>query len=335
MTGPHPAVAQVRHAVRAALDDLVPGTTILVAVSGGSDSMALAAATAFESRRGRWRCAAVVVDHQLQTGSAALSQRTAGLLTDLGIDPVHVESVEVGTAGGPEAAARTARYQAIDAVALRLGAEAVLLGHTRDDQAESVLLGLARGSGARSIRGMAPVNGLYRRPLIEVDRATTRAACVAEQLVIWEDPHNDDDAFTRVRLRHHVMPRLETELGPGFATALARTAALLREDDAALEQWADQVRTAARCVDDEGYESLEVDVLAAAPAGVRRRVLRTEALEAGVPGGDLRSTHLADTDALVTQWRGQGPVHLPGGVRASRVCGRLKLAPQSADERRS
>ena len=107
---------------------------------------------------------------------------------------------------------------------------------------------------------------------------------------------------------------------------------MLREDDEALEQWAAQVRVAARCLDDHGREALDVEVLVAAPAAVRRRVLRAEALECGVPGGDLRASHLADVDALVTQWKGQGPVHLPGGVRATRDCGRLQLAPRDAAE---
>lgn len=334
MTGPHPAVAQVRHAVRTALGDVPPGSLVLVAASGGADSMALAAAAAFEARSASWRCAAVVVDHQLQQDSAATAQRAAEMLVDLGFDPVLVRAVDVGAEGGPEAAARSARYGAIAAVADELGSVAVLLGHTRDDQAESVLLGLARGSGARSISGMAPVRGIYRRPLLDIDRTTTRAACVAEGVTFWDDPHNDDAAFARVRVRHQVLPLLERELGPGVSTALARTAALLRDDDEALEQWADEVRSAARCRDGEGLSALDVEVLAAVPAAVRRRVLRAEALEFGVPGGDLRASHLADTDALVTAWKGQGPVHLPGGVLATRDCGRLQLAPHAAAERR-
>lgn len=182
--------------------------------------------------------------------------------------------------------------------------------------------------------GMAPSRGVYRRPILEIDRATTRAACVAQAVPIWDDPQNDDDAFSRVRLRHRVMPVIERELGPGVSDALARTADLLRHDDAALEQWAGEVRAAARCLDGDGGPALDVELLAAVPVAVRRRVLRAEALESGVPGGDLRASHLADVDALVTRWKGQGAVHLPGGVRATRDCGRLQLAPQEAAERR-
>ncbi|MCZ3386880.1 MAG: tRNA lysidine(34) synthetase TilS [Actinomycetia bacterium] len=332
MTGPHPAVARVRLAVRAALGDLPPGSLVLVAVSGGADSMALAAAAAFESRSAGLRCAAVVVDHQLQSGSHAVAEEAAKALVGLGVDPVRVRAVDVGGEGGPEAAARAARYAAIDATAVELGAVAVLLGHTRDDQAESVLLGLARGSGARSLSGMAHARGLYRRPLLDVERATTCAACAAEAIAVWDDPHNEDDAFARVRLRHRVLPVIEAELGPGVSRALARTAALLREDDAALEQWADEVRVAASAPDGRGNHALDVEVLAAAPAAVRRRVLRAEALWAGVPGGDLRASHLTGVDALVMRWKGQGPAHLPGGIRATRDCGRLQLAPHETVE---
>lgn len=332
MTGPHPAVAQVRRAVRTALADLPPGSVVLVAVSGGADSMALAAAAAFEARSAPWRCAGVVVDHQLQEGSAEVADQVANLVLGLGVDPVIGKRAHVTGEGGPEAAARRARYAAIEDAADTTRAACVLLGHTLEDQAESVLLGLARGSGARSIRGMAAVSGLYRRPLLGVDRATTRAACAAEGLDVWDDPHNVDDSFTRVRLRSRVMPGLEREIGPGVTAALARTAAMLREDDEALEQWAAEVRVAARCLDDHGRHALDVEVLAEAPTAVRRRVMRAEALECGVPGGDLRASHLADVDALVMQWRGQGPVHLPGGVRAERDCGRLQLAPWDAAE---
>ncbi len=332
MTGPHPAVARVRHAVRDCLADVPPGAVVLVAASGGADSMALAAATAFEARTTGWRVAAVVVDHQLQSGSASAARSAADALAQLAFDPVVIRAVRVGTQGGPEAAARTARYDAIDQVASELDAVAVLLGHTRDDQAESVLLGLARGSGARSISGMAPVRGRYRRPLLALDRITTREACSAEEVPVWDDPHNDDSSFTRVRVRQRVIPVVERELGPGVVASLARTADLLREDDAALEQWANDIRSAARCRDDAGRQALDAEVLAAAPVAVRRRVLRAEALECGVPGGDLRASHLADVDALVTRWRGQGPVHLPGGVRAERDCGRLQLAPLPAAE---
>jgi tRNA(Ile)-lysidine synthase len=292
--------------------------------------MALAAATVFEARAAGWVVAGVLVDHQLQSGSGDVASRVRIALERLGLIHVVVRAVQVGTEGGPEAAARVARYDAIDATAEELSAEVVLLGHTRDDQAETVLLGLARGSGARSLSGMAPARGRYRRPLLDVRRQTTRDACVAEQVPIWDDPHNDDLAYARVRVRERALPTLERELGPGLRESLARSADLLRDDDEALEQWAGTVRAQAVA----GGEGLDAETLAGTPAAVRRRVLRAEAIDAGSPGGKLRASHLRDLDALVVGWSGQGEVHLPGGIRASRTCGRLLFAPSTgADER--
>src|SRR5580692_10028441 len=154
--GPHPAVAQARACVRRCLGDLEPGDLILAACSGGADSLALAAALAHEAPRLGLRAGGVTVDHGLQAGSARQAAAVAALLAGLGLDPVRSVRVAVAAAaghGGPEAAARAARYDALDEAARSTGAVAVLLGHTRDDQAETVLLGLARGSGARSLAG--------------------------------------------------------------------------------------------------------------------------------------------------------------------------------------
>jgi tRNA(Ile)-lysidine synthase len=318
--GPTPEVAAVRRAVRAAVTDLGPGDLVLVACSGGADSVALAAATAFEARRTGLRAGAVTVDHQLQPGSADRAAAVAGWLRDQGLDPVEVVTVDVGSAGGPEAAAREARYAALASAASRLGAAAVLLGHTRDDQAETVLLGLARGSGGRSLAGMAPRSGLYRRPLLDLPRSAVRSAAAGHDS--WDDPHNADPAFARSRVRHAALPALEAALGPGVAAALARSAALLRADADALDGWA------AMAYDDAGgaaADGLAVDVLARLPAAVRARVLRRAALAAGAPPTDLSAHHVGELDRLVTEWHGQGPLDLPGHIRAARRCGRLHL----------
>ena len=307
--------------MRAAVRDLAPGDLLLVACSGGADSLALAAATAFEAPRAGLRAGAVTVDHQLQTGSADRASALAGRLTRLGLDPVHVATVDVGQTGGPEAAARAARYRALEDAADRLGAAAVLLGHTRDDQAETVLLGLARGSGARSLSGMAALSGRYRRPLLDLDRAVVRSA--AAGLETWEDPHNADPSFSRSRVRHAALPALEAALGPGVTAALARTASLLRADADALDTWAEQ---AAKQVYDDAGEGLDVPALAALPAAVRTRVLRRAALEAGSPAGDLSAGHVGELDRLVTDWHGQGPLDLPGQVSVARRCGRLRFS---------
>jgi tRNA(Ile)-lysidine synthase len=318
--GPSPAVASVRLAVRRALADLEPGDLVLVAASGGADSLALAAAAAFEVPRLGLRAGAVTVDHGLQAGAGERARQVAEVLTGLGLDPVDVRAVQVGSGGGPEAAARSARYAALAAAADEHGAAAVLLAHTRDDQAETVLLGLARGSGGRSLAGMAARSGRYRRPLLGLDRATVRSA--ADGLPVWDDPHNDDPSFARVRVRRAALPALEDALGPGIAAALARTAALLRADTDALDEWAERAGT-----DVTGSDgSLDVEGLERLPVAVRSRVVRRAALAAGAPAGDLRAEHVEAVDALVTDWHGQGPLQLPGGLTVRRECGRLQIA---------
>ncbi|HEU4947792.1 MAG TPA: tRNA lysidine(34) synthetase TilS [Kribbella sp.] len=316
----------MREAVRDALDELPHGTTVLVACSGGADSLALAAATAFEAPKLGLRAGAVIVDHRLQAGSAEVAVTAAEQCRALGLDPVRVLPVEVGIDGGPEGAARKARYEALRAAADELSADVVLLAHTRDDQAETVLLGLARGSGARSLAGMAPAAGLLRRPLLDVSRATTVAACLASGLRPWHDPHNDDLSYGRVRVRHEVLPVLEEALGPGVTEALARTAGLLRADADALDVLAaDLAETAVRL---EGDEVLcDIGMLEAEPLALRSRVLRQAALEAGCRPNDLTAAHVASVDVFVTDWRGQRWIDLPQGIRAVRRAGLIVLGP--------
>ena len=314
-----PALAAVRAAVRAALAELPGGALVLAAVSGGADSLALAAALAAEAPRAGQYAGAVTVDHGLQDGSADRAAEVAKVCVDLGLAPALIETVAVGADGGPEAAARDARYAALDEVAQRASAQAIAVGHTLDDQAETVLLGLARGSGARSLAGMPASRrlssgGLLVRPLLEVRRETTRRACEVLGLTPWDDPHNADPAYTRSRVRHGAMPALVDALGPGVPEALARTAALLRCDADALDGWAASVT-------DPG----DVRVLAALPAAVRARVLRQVAIEAGAPAGALSAGHIAAIDALITGWHGQGPVNLPGGLVAHRAYDRLSF----------
>jgi len=330
--GPHPAVAQVRVAVRRCLSGagLAAGDLVLAACSGGADSLALAAALAFEAPRLGLRAGGVTVDHGLQPGSAAQARTAARLMAEMGLDPVRSVCAEVARPDasatgypGPEAAAREGRYLALDQVARQAGAVAVVLGHTRDDQAETVLLGLARGSGTRSLAGMPDRSGIYLRPLLQVSRAQTEAACVALGLEPWQDPQNADPAFARARVRHRLLPALEQELGPGVADALARGARQLRADADFLDRLAaeESQRLASRGPD------LPLDLVAALPEAIRSRVLRNAAVAAGCPAGSLTARHVAALDALVTGWRGQRWTDLPGGIRGERRHGRLALRP--------
>ena len=308
--GPVPAVAAVRNAVRAAIADLCPGDLVLAACSGGADSLALAAGLAFVAPRMKLRAGGVTVDHGLQEGSAERAGAVADTLGSLAMNPVFREKVDVGSHGGPEAAARAARYEALAGAARRSGAKAVLLGHTLDDQAETVLLGLARGSGPRSLAGMPPRRGVFRRPLLAVRRETTRDACAALGLPPWEDPHNSDRRFARVRVRLDALPALEAALGPGVAAALARTADQLRSDAEVLDNLSAE-RSG-------GDSPLSASSLVDMPDAVRSRVLRSAAIAAGCPPGALTAAHVAHVAELVTDWHGQRWVDLPGGVRASR-----------------
>jgi len=320
--GPAPAVAEVRSAVRQCLGEFAAGDLVLAACSGGADSLALAAALAHEGPRCGLRAGGVTVDHGLQAGSAGRASDVTRVLTGLGLEPVACLRVAVPPGpghGGPEAAARTARYAALADAAHRTGAVAVLLAHSRDDQAENVLLGLARGSGTRSLAGMPARRGPYRRPLLGVGRATLQAACEALGLRPWDDPQNADPAFARARVRHRALPALEDALGPGVAEALARSARQLRADAEVLEDLAarqvEQVRDG-----DGGWQAC---LLAGLPDAIRTRVLRQAAIEAGCPPGAVTAGHIDSLDALVTSWRGQRWADLPGGVRGLRQRDRL------------
>ncbi|MFD5817469.1 tRNA lysidine(34) synthetase TilS [Streptomyces sp. NPDC059618] len=301
-----------------------PAPLVLVACSGGADSMALASALAFEAPKLGIRAGGITVDHGLQPGSELRADEVVLRLGELGLDPAESIAVTVGRDGGPEAAARDARYAALDSAAERHGATAILLGHTRDDQAETVLLGLARGSGIRSLSGMAAVSGAdgrYRRPFLHLDRQTARKACMVQSLPVWDDPHNADPAYTRSRLRHEGLPALEKALGKGVVEALARTAQLSRDDADALDAWASQAEASVR----DAAGLLECAKLYALPPAVRRRILRRAAIEAGAPAGSLFARHIEEIDRLITGWRGQGAINLPGKVVAQRQGGRLVI----------
>jgi tRNA(Ile)-lysidine synthase len=309
----------VRRAVDRGLADLQATDPVVVAVSGGADSIALARGVADLGRPGL----AVVVDHGLQDDSEAVAEYAAQLCRAVGLGDVRVISVQVATgpgSGGLEAAARAARRAALESVAAEVGAPAVLLGHTREDQAETVLLRLARGSGARSLSAMAPISGVWRRPLLDVPRDVVRGA-VAD-LDTWSDPHNADERFARVRVRRTALPALIDAVGSAAVDGLARSADQLRDDADALEAWADQALEQCRVAEAE----YDVEALRELPRAVRTRVLRHAALLAGCAPTDLTAEHVDRLEDLVCRWHGQGAVDLPGGICGGRECGRLGFA---------
>lgn len=308
---------RIRQPLLENLADVESGSRIVVGCSGGADSIALVRAAVHVGRELSIGVGAVIIDHQLQQGSMDVSRRALELCVTLGADPVTIVPVDVATgpgAGGLEAAARNARRAAFEQYAEQNSVAAVLLGHTLNDQAETVLLGLARGSGARSLSGMRPIDGLYRRPLLSVDRATVRES--VSDLDVFDDPHNEEPRFARVRVRHEVLPVLEEKLGPGVSDALARTADMLRDDADALDAMAQAALVAA---------GDDVAKLAELPAAVRTRVLRLMAINAGCTVNDLTREHVLGIDGLLTRWHGQGPLNLPGGVNVERSSGRLNF----------
>lgn len=348
-----PPRAAVRAAVRRALADLEPGERILVALSGGPDSMALAAGAAVVARQEGLVCGAVVVDHGLQPGSAEVAARAADQALVLGCSDVEVVRVQVPSgpgSGGPEAAARQERYAALERCATgggragRAPASAVLLGHTLDDQAETVLLALARGSGTRSLSGMAARSGVYRRPLLGlprdlVARAAADAAAEDHRLEPWSDPQNLDPGLRRVRIRRQALPALVEALGPGIAAALARTAELARDDADALDGWADDVwasipraelpaATGPGATMPAAEESLPVDgPTVGLPRAVVTRIVRRFLLSAGCPAEALTAEHVWSVTALLDERPGRADVALPGGRRARRVAASVVVRP--------
>ena len=325
------ALAQVRTALRRFLDRADAARaldcgTLAVACSGGADSLALAAATVECARSGAHAGLTVhglVVDHGLQPASAAVAERAARQLLGLGCASARVLPVAADPERNVEATARAARYAALAAARPHPDA-LVLLGHTMDDQAETVLLGLGRGSGPRSIAGMRELDPPWARPLLGVRRATTREACAEAGIPTWDDPHNDDPRFRRSRLRAEVLPLLEDVLAGGVTAALARTAAQLREDCDALDALAADLLAAAH----DGA-ALRTAALTPAQPAVRRRSLRAWLLEAGVP--ELTDAQLRAVDALVGTWHGQGGVALPGNLVARRAHGRLLVVRRGPD----
>lgn len=285
-------------------------TTYLVGVSGGGDSLALAWAAGLELPRANSAVGAVVVDHQLQEGSGNQAKRAADQATQLGLSPVVVKTVNPSGPGGPEEAARRARYQAFTEVVHETGAAGVLLGHTEDDQAETVLMGLARGSGPGSLKGMAQTDGFVHRPLLGLSRATLRQALQDAGVTWWEDPHNENPQFTRVRVRNDVMPVLEDALGPGISQALARTAELFRQDSSALEAAASKLLAIEMVRHSPTHCSLGVVCLVGEPEAIVVRVLRGLVLAVG--GTTASYSQTKAMQALVTHWSGQAAVSVTG-----------------------
>ncbi len=315
-----PALLELRQAVRFWFEKLEPNSKVCIGVSGGADSLALAAAAKLESKNFSIDLVAVIVDHGLQANSAEIAEFAKQQLIKLGFQDIFLGRASVQITDGLEASARRARYKVFQQAIETYGPNTFLLGHTKNDQAEGVLLGLARGSGTKSLSGMHEVSGIFVRPLLGIDRATTEIACHESNIEYWVDPHNSNQDFTRVRVRENILPLLENDIGPGIIDALARSAKILREDAIALDEWAENVFRQVEPRD------IEISILATLPVAVRSRVLRMAIYAAGAPAGSISAAHLEPIEAFVSDWRGQGHTSLPGGVKVCRISGRLSLS---------
>jgi tRNA(Ile)-lysidine synthase len=305
-------MADTRRAVRewAQSGDNPSDGLYLVALSGGGDSLALAWAAAQELPKLGLQVGAVIVDHQLQADSADVAGRAAHTAQRWGLSPVMTKVVQVAGGEGPEDSARQARYGAFSEALKETGALGVLLAHTEDDQAETVLLGLARGSGPGSLKGMARTDGVYHRPLLGLRRDVLRSALSDAGEDWWEDPHNSDPRFARVRVRTEILPLIESALGPGITEALARSAELFRNDSAVLDDLAHKLFVSVSSEHTPGHWSAPVSALADQPEALRSRVLRQLIISAGAPSPSFQ--HIREVSALVMDWKGQSEVSVAG-----------------------
>ncbi len=314
---------ELQNAVQNLLKDLDPGDLVLVGCSGGADSLALVWTTSVVGKRLELKTGAVIVDHQLIPESNDVAQNAKKQCEELGIEKVIIKKVEVNqTNEGLEAAARIARYEAFENVLHETNAKVILLAHTQDDQAETVLMRLTRGSGAKSLSGMSAISGKYLRPFLHLRKKIVHDSLDLIGMKAWQDPANFDNQYLRVKVRQELMPKLIEVLGEGAISSLDKTSQLLRLDNQALDELAQQFIDAQ---DDVKKNGLKVKELENLPEAIRTRVLKICAVASGVHPGPFSFEHIEAIDALVKNWHGQGNVDLPGFIQATRVDGSLRF----------
>jgi len=314
---------EMQNAVQNLLKDFDAGDYVLVGCSGGADSLALAWTTLVVGKRLELKTGVIIVDHQLFPESNSVALNAKKQCEDLGIEEVIIKKVNVEqNHEGLEAAARIARYEAFENVLQETNAQVILLAHTQDDQAETVLMRLTRGSGAKSLSGMAQVSGKYLRPFLHLRKKLVHDSLDLIGLKAWQDPANTDPQFLRVKVRHELMPKIVEVLGESAISSLDKTSQLLRLDNQALEDLAQQFFESQKDVKTNGLEISELEKL---PEAIRTRVLRICAIASGVHPGPFSFEHIEAIDALVKNWHGQGNVDLPGFIQATRVNGSLRF----------
>lgn len=315
-------VVALRNSVKACLE---PDTeSVVVGLSGGADSLVLTAVAVWVGERAGFTVQAVVVDHGLQIGSAKIASSAAMAATMLGATSIEIRNVDVGTDGGMEMAARTARRAALLEVA---NGRPILLGHTANDQAETVLLRLLRGSGAHSLSAMSACTKTWHRPFLSHSRGDIETAVVELLTPLgitpWQDPHNFDEVFSRVRIRN-LLETLSQEFGPSIISGLVRTADMLRADNQVLDHMATESFRMSH--NSETQVSMGVQELEDVSPAIRTRIIKLcfDQLTAGTrESSPLTHQHVMSVEALISSWSGQGGIALPLGVTARREYGRL------------
>lgn len=318
-------VVALRNSVKGCLES--DTTSVVVGLSGGADSLVLTAVAVWVGERSGFTVQAVVVDHGLQVGSSEIASSAALAATKLGAASIEIRNVDVGTDGGMEMAARIARRAALLEVA---NGRPILLGHTANDQAETVLLRLLRGSGAHSLSAMSACTGIWHRPFLSHPRGDIEIASVELLaplgIVPWRDPHNFDEGFSRVKMRKH-LDLLSEEFGPSIISGLVRTASMLRADDQALDDIATQFFLGSLAVEEtESGLSMSVEELEKMPSAIRTRLIKLcfDRLTVGTrENSPLTHQHVMSVEVLISGWLGQGGIALPLGVTAKREYGRL------------
>lgn len=329
------AVMTTRKAVKDSLADagiLTSQQFILVGLSGGADSLALAAAVAWVAERNSFTAGAIIVNHNLQEGSREVAETAAKQAESLGLAPVIIKDVSVPNscdAGGPENAARIARYQAFEEVLDMTGASRVLTAHTKNDNAEQVLISIARGSGTRSLAGIRKERDYLIRPFLNsVSRDCTVQACRDQNLTIWNDPQNKHTIYTRVRVRETVIPVLQQELGEHVVDSLNRTAELAAIDADAFDWMVDRlVKDINIDVLTDSSVSVQVSQLKEFPEGILSRVVRKIIQDRF--DCSITSEQTSNVVKLITNWHGQKFINT-AGVTVKRADGRLVFSRTTA-----
>jgi len=308
-----PATMQVRQAARAQLAKFKPADLVLVACSGGADSLALAKAVSLEAPMANLSAGAIVVDHGWSKEAGEVVATTVTTLEEMGLAPVV--AVKLPAHERSETAARSLRYTALQEVAIKTKARAVFTAHTQNDQAETLLMRLARGSGTTSLAGIPRQRDIFFRPLLDVSREITQAACAEWSLSFWQDPANEDLSHTRVKVRKIALPALVEALGESVIQGLTRSADLLRDDAEVLDSLSMQVFD---LVFDQKSQRLNAEKLSQEQPAIARRVLLTWISQRGVPRAELNYLHATQLQTLLSQDLNSIRIALPAGFTARR-----------------